>query len=286
MSRIFEALQHGNPELIRTSDPEGEIPQNFSSLVSALGGESANLEETKVFRISESPTDRLVAWIEPNCLASENFRMLSARLRHARQRRPLKKVLVTSAVRGDGKSVVSANLAIALATHGERTLLLEGDLHRPSLSATFSVDGSRGFATWHEEPLALSSLLYRADGLPLWFLPAGECRQQPLTLIQSAKTSELLERLSNTFSWIVVDSPPLLSLADSGIWATTCDAVILLARHRLTPKNALLDSVQSIDASKLFALVMNDAESNVENYYNSYHSPNTGKKKVVGNARD
>ena len=272
MSRVFEALQRADPELTRSLEEGDKSSDGISQFVATLSSEFAALDEALPFAIPESPEARLVSWNDPNSFAAENLRILSARLRQAQQRRSLKKVLVTSAIQGDGKSAISANLAITLAAHGEKTLLIDGDLHQPTLSKSFRVDGERGFSTWHNNPEAVTSLLYRAEGVPLWFLPAGMCHEQPLSLIQSQKTSELLKQLAGWFSWIVIDSPPLLPLGDASIWATMSDAVLLLARQGVTPKKVFLKSVASIDRSKLFGIVMNDANANEERYYRAYYS--------------
>src|SRR5437868_11538888 len=118
MSRVFEALQRANPELTHLIGDQSA--DGHSQLMEALSGESAALDDSSRFVIPRAPQARLVAWTDPNCLAAEKLRVLSARLRHTQQRRPLKKLLVTSATRGDGKSAMSANLAISLATHGEK----------------------------------------------------------------------------------------------------------------------------------------------------------------------
>lgn len=277
MSRVFEALQRANPELSGPADQRGESPEGLSQFVATLGGEFTALEDAHQFVIPVSPEARLIAWTDPNCLAAENLRVLSAKLRHAQQHRPLKKLLVTSAVRGDGKSAISANLAISLAAHGEKTLLIDGDLHQPSLSKTLGIDGERGLATWHQNSQAITDLLHRANGLPFWVLPAGICHEQPLTLVQSEKTAELLKQLAGWFSWIVIDSPPLVPLADAAIWSTMSDAVLLLARQGITPKKALVKSVASIDRSKVFGVVMNDATTSEERYYQAYYSGKTGE---------
>jgi len=272
MSRVFEALQRANPELNRPLDRCDESPEGLSQFAAAITGELAALEDAPLFAIPETPEARLIAWTDPNSMASEKLRGLASKLRHAQQRKSVKKLLVTSAIRGDGKSAISANLAITLATHGEKTLLIDGDLHKPTLAKTLGVDGEQGFATWHENSGKITDLLYRAQGAPLWFLPAGICQEQPLTLIQSEKTAELLKELSGWFSWVVIDSPPLVPLADSSIWATMSDAVLLLARQGLTPKSAFLKSVAAIDRSKLFGVIMNDANATEERYYQAYYS--------------
>lgn len=274
MSRIFEALQRSNPELSRPSEV-GDSPEGLSQFVATLSGEHAALEDAPRFVIPNSQEARLVAWTEPNCLAAENLRVLSAKLRTSQQRRALKKLLITSAIRGDGKSTISANLAITLATHGEKTLLIDGDLHQPTLSKTLGVDGERGLATWHENGEPIAELLHRAENAPLWFLPAGVCHSQAINLIQSDKTAELLKELAGWFSCIVIDSPPVVPLADSGIWATMSDAVLLVARQGFTPKKALLKAVDSIDRSKVFGVVMNDANAREGRYYRAYYSHKT-----------
>jgi capsular exopolysaccharide synthesis family protein len=272
MSRVFEALQRANPELGSSMVRDGASSEALSEWVSTLSGESPVLEDGANFGISRLPEARLFAWTDPNSLAAENLRALSAKLRDAQQRRSLKKLLVTSAIRGDGKSTISSNLAITLAAHGEKTLLIDGDLHSPSLSETLGVRTKRGLATWHEDSEPIGNLIYRADTLPLWFLPGGECEEQPLKLIQSERTAALLKQLAMWFSWIVIDSPPLVPLADSSTWATMSDAVLLVARQGHTAKKAFVKGVGSLDRSKLFSIVMNDAHTNEERYYRSYYS--------------
>jgi capsular exopolysaccharide synthesis family protein len=275
MSRVFEALQRANPELSDLGLDDSHSAGGHSQLVTALTHESAELDDVRHFEIPTVPQARLVAWTHPNSLAAEKLRTLAARLRHAQQRRQLKRLLVTSAIRGDGKSTVSANLAITLASQGAKTLLIDGDLHQPSLARTLGVDGAKGFASWHRHPDAIGSLLYRGERVPLWFLPAGVCLQQPLTLIQSAKTVEFFQRVVNHFDWIVIDSPPLMPLADAGIWATVSDAVLLLVREGVTPKKGLDKCLASIDRSKLFGVIMNDATTSEQRYYQTYYSGKT-----------
>lgn len=272
MSRIFEALQQANPELSRFVSGESENSEETSRLVATLTGEHDALEEVSRFTLPKNPAIRLVAWTEPNSLAAENFRVVISRLKQVRQRRTLKTLLVTSAVGGDGKSMTSSNLAITLAMHGEKTLLIDGDLHRSTIARSFRVAQSEGFAEWHSGNGRIIRLLQRAESLPLWFLPGGVCRSQPVALIQSEKTAELLRQLSNWFSWIVIDSPPIVPLADSNVWATMSDGIFVVARQGLTPRKPFQKAVASLDRSKLLGIILNDAESREERYYQSYYS--------------
>ena len=270
MSRIFEALQQANSELGRSLSEAPESAEALSSFEATLIGEPAGLEDAPQFSLPTDSESRLVAWLDPNSLAAENLRALSARLRHAQRRKPIKTILVTSAVRGDGKSTISSNLAITLAAHGERTLLLDGDLHQSSLASSLQVEGERGFADWCERSEPIANLLCKAEGLPLWFLPAGVCVDQPLTVLQSPRASELLKLLAGWFSWVIIDSPPLLPLIDGKVWAAMSDTVLLVARQGMTPKKGLMKSLEGFDKSKLFALIMNDSTPQEERYYRDY----------------
>jgi capsular exopolysaccharide synthesis family protein len=271
MSRVFEALQQANLEMgVPISDP-AESPEGMSQFAVTFGADFSLLDEASRFVIPDFAAARLAAWNDPNSMAAERFRALAARLRHAQQRRTVKKILVTSAVRGDGKSTVSVNLAITLAAQGEKTLLIDGDLHQPALGRALAVDSERGFADCCETSEPVTNLLQRAESLPLWFFPAGKCESQPLTLLQSPQASELLKQLAGWFSWIVIDSPPLAPLADSSVWARMSDAVLLLARQSATPKKALLKGVETLDKSKIFALLMNDSSADEERYYRDYY---------------
>jgi capsular exopolysaccharide synthesis family protein len=285
MSRVFEALQQSSPELSNIGSMGTDSSGSMSPLVAAFNGQSASFDEVVAFNVPNNPELRLVAVNEPDSLAAENLRVLASRLRNAQQRRTVKKLVVTSAVRGDGKSTVSLNLALTLAAQGERTLVIDGDLHQPSLSRLLGVNGDRGFATWFETRGSVRPFLHRTERLPLWFLPAGLCAAQPLALIQSEQTAELLNQLGSWFSWVIIDSPPLVPLADANIWATMADAILLLVRQGITPKQALTKSIESLDKSKLFGVVMNEANTVGERYYREYYSKHAGASKAAGSGR-
>jgi protein-tyrosine kinase len=268
MSRIFEALQQTNPQMFSPHAVQ-EMPFPGSTPLASASGQEASLEDVASFNIPASLDGRLVVFTEPHSLASIKVRAMAARLRHTQQLRGIKKVLVTSAAGGDGKTTASANLAIALAAQGDKTLLIDGDLHRSALHKLFQVDNQRGFSDWSkDEPVG--NILRHAVELPLWFLPAGS-GQHPLIKVQASTTPELLKQMSSLFSWIIIDSPPLVPLADASIWNTLVDGVLLLVRQASTPKKVLVKSLESFDKSKLLGVIMNDAVSSEEKYYRNYY---------------
>lgn len=234
-----------------------------------------DIERCPVLSISIPKASRLVSAMPDGGLAAEKFRFLAVRLRQMRQTRPLKKILITSSIPEEGKSTVSANLACTLARRGQRkVILLEGDLRRPTLTDQFGIGRVPGFS----ESLAGgrdSINIYKLEPLGLWILPAGAPPQNPLELLQSGKVSRLMESLEARFDWIVIDSPPILPLADTSIWCRLSDGVLLVTRPGITEKKQLQRGIEALEAKKLVGALVN-ASNDVahSDYYQRYSSSN------------
>jgi capsular exopolysaccharide synthesis family protein len=220
------------------------------------------------------PTDsRLVSIEKEESLGAEKFRFLAVRLRHIRQTRPLKKILITSTIPQEGKSTVAANLACTLARRKpQKTLLLEGDLRRPTLATRFGLGRVAGLSEWfHGEGTAMN--IYRLESLGLWVLPAGNAAENPLELMQSGKLGSLMERLTEWFDWIVIDSPPVLPLADTSVWARLADGILLVTRPGVTEKHQLERGLATLEKAKLLgALVNSSTDAAHSDYYQRYGS--------------
>jgi capsular exopolysaccharide synthesis family protein len=301
MSRIFEALQRsesersGTPlapaaiatELLQvvereasagaTKDlpahelaPQGLIdgPQDFAENEFA----GSDLGQFQSLPVSLPPDSKLVCLTSPESFGAEKFRFLGVRLRQLQHNRPLKKLLITSTIPEEGKSTVSANLATILARRQQpKILLLEGDLRRPSLSKQFGLERLPGLSEWLQgDPRPIKDI-YRLEGPNLWFLPAGRPPENPLELMQSGRLSELLNQLSGWFDWIIIDSPPILPLADTSVWARLADGILLVTREGTTKKRMLQRGLQALEQSKLLGAVVNSsANTDHSNYYQRY----------------
>ena len=186
----------------------------------------------------------------------------------------------TSSVVDEGKSVVAANLALTLARRaGERVLLIEADLRRPTVSALFSSTQLRGIGEWNDGKLALEDSLYQIRDLPVWLLAAGHPIDEPLPLLESGRFVKMLEAVSQHFDWIVMDATPMLPMADSTSIARLVDGVLVVVRDGYTRKKVLNKALETIDKNKLLGVVFNQATSSSLNdsYYGSYYSNKSGK---------
>jgi capsular exopolysaccharide synthesis family protein len=221
-----------------------------------------------------SPQSRLVSITDKEGLAAEKFRFLAVRLRQARQKRSLQKVLITSSVPQEGKSTVAANLACTLARRAkQRTLLLDGDLRRPSLEHMFGLGKLPGLCEWLQGDIGPAESIYHLEETGLWMLPAGSTPRNPLELMQSGRLSSMMDQLTAWFDWIVVDSPPVLPLADTSVWMRVVDGVLLVVRQGTSEKRHLQQGIEAIEKSKLIGSLMNCSANSSHNDYYYHYKP-------------
>jgi capsular exopolysaccharide synthesis family protein len=210
------------------------------------------------------------------------FRVLSTRLAHMQNKRRLQKLLITSSVGDEGKSVIAVNLAFTLARRpNARTLLIEADLRRPSAGQLLTTASLRGISDWDKGKLALEDSLYRVNDLPLWFLSAGHGMEDPLPLLESDRFAKMLETISTSFDWVVLDATPMLPMADSTSLARLCDGVLVVVRGGHTHRKVLNKALESIERNKLLGMVFNEASMlNVgyDHYYGGNNSAGKSKK--------
>ena len=268
--------------------PPISVPPEMPELLKGLRPAALDLRGARPARVEVSTASRLVALTEPRSLGAEKFRSLATRLTNLRRERELKSVQVTSSIVGEGKSLVSANLALTFAIESSsKVLLVEGDMHRPSLPTRLGLSQLTGISQWwgtDQQPI--TQFLYRLNNWPLWFLPAGGASEQPSQILQSGRFAEAFLKLSGAFDWVIVDSTPMLPTVDSNLWSRLVDGTLLVVREGVAFVNALKKGLQSLDNPKLVGIVLNEAsEFNRANYEDQYYAiQNTGSEAVVSSA--
>ncbi len=269
MSRLFEALQIS--ENGRTG--EASAAMGAVALLDAAEHESKpEIGKVRSLHISPLPDSRLVTLTDKESLGAEKFRFLAVRLRQARQARPIKRVLVTSSIAEEGKSLTCANLAVALARkQSQKVLLIEGDLRRPVLSEKLGLGRLPGLSQSLKGNSTPLKNIYYLKEAGVWFLPAGVPPDDALELMQSPRLPEFLDQISSFFDWIVIDSPPLLPLADTILWSRLADGVLLVVRQGKTGKRPLKRALEMLDRSTLLGVVLNScSNTDQQDYYARY----------------
>ncbi len=216
---------------------------------------------------------RLVCLTDQGGMAAEKFRMLGLKLRHMRERRKLKRIVVTGTAPEEGKSLIAANLALNQSRSKVlKTLLVDGDLRRPTVATRLGFDSSLpGLSECLRGERQLSEVVYKLKGSGLWVLPAGRAPENPLELMQSGRLPELLDRLGEFFDWIVIDTPPVVPVADTTFWMKQADGVVLVMREGVSEKKVVERALEAFDPAVMLGLVVNSCSRDLHtDYYSRY----------------
>ena len=276
MSRVYEALRRSVLEKGVTPtilDPDTFLSSSTSDEpVTDERSTGMAWDEIKSLLPAVREESRVVTLTAGNSLGADKFRLLRARLRNLRERRQLQKLVITSAVPDEGKTLMAMNLAVCLAKNTkEKVLLLEGDLQKPVLGEYLGIESLNGVGEWASVDEPVSKFMYRLDDLQLWILPAGAASENPANTLQSSRFVELYKRLSASFDWIIIDAPPLLPTADISFWSLQADGLLLVVREGKTPKAALQKGLETLDNPKVIGVVLNDAQQVESSYCSHYY---------------
>ena len=240
-----------------------------SQVLRQCDSDSSELDDSPTIRLAVHP-QHLVAFTDQGSMGAEKFRALALRLRNFQKRQQLRKLLVTSSVKGEGKSIISANLAVTLALQGQRTLLIDGDMHQSGLRDILGSHGQMGLGDWWGKSDPIVRFLHRVDGISLWYLSAGQVAEPPLEILQSQRFSGMLNLIAGWFDWVIIDSPPLVPVADSSLLATQTDGTLLIVRQGKTPKPLLREALKT-ENLKLLGIVTNEWQDTEHSYYGQYY---------------
>ena len=272
MIRVFEGIRNParkKPSGLPVSFQPGEGSREDH--LSLLGDWPENLQQVEAIDCRLRPEKRILARDDNKSLGAENFRFLSHRLHSIRQRRALGKLLVTSSVPEEGKTVVTVNLASILTRSSQRVLLIDADMRRPGVDRALEIPAIPGLADCLEGRITIGESLRRLDPMGLYYVAAGSPETNPVELLQGARMAELLKKAAATFEWVVVDTPPLLPFADAHCIATHADAVVLVARSGVTTRQNFQQALAALEGSYVAGVVLNGRdEPQQQSYYSRY----------------
>jgi succinoglycan biosynthesis transport protein ExoP len=180
---------------------------------------------------------------------SESYRNLLVSLNLSNVDNPPRVIVVTSANPSEGKTVTSLSLAATAAAAGKRVLIVDGDLRRPRLHAELGVERGPGLVEFLSGQADLEAAMRTDERFRFQFITAGGETRNVLNLIESQKLRALLNQLKPHFGLIVIDTPPLLAVADARVLADRADSVLFAARWGKTSRNAILDGLKQLDGN-------------------------------------
>jgi capsular exopolysaccharide synthesis family protein len=211
--------------------------------------------------------------------AAEQFRTLRSRLYQMRDNRPLRKILVTSALTAEGKTFVSYNLAHAFVRQPDRrVLLIDADLRRSQMHFLLGAPYSPGLTDYLAGNADELQIIQngrmpnsRSESENFFFIPGGNPIANPSELLMNGRLKTLFDRLSPIFDWVIVDSAPCLPVADANVVGQFCDGVLLVILGASTPGGTAQRAIQELRGRNVLGVVLNAVE-NASSYGASYYA--------------
>lgn len=213
----------------------------------------------------------------PKSVISEQIRTLRTNILFTSADVKIKKMLVTSSEQGEGKSTISVNLAASFAQAGYRTLLVDADLRKPTQHKIFEQINVKGLSNLIAGQVSLEETV-RQNVLPgLDLLTSGPVPPNPAELLGSLAMEDLLIKLSEMYDLVLLDTPPVLAVADSQILGNLVDGSLLVVNSRLTHRDKVIDAKNQLDksSSKTLGIVLNDLDKKDDGDYYYYYGEKT-----------
>ncbi len=206
-------------------------------------------------------------------LVGQQFRNLRIALAYYNVNTPqLKRILVTSAISGEGKSFIAANLAITLAATGKKVALIDFDLHNPSLTNNLNIKEATGIADYFLKDADINDIIHQTDMHDnLYAVPAGHLSENASELLTNEYVEDLLNSLNDRFDYLIIDSAPVINVNDAYIISKYCDSTLYVVRHGYTPKLFMqqVSGDQKTNQLKNVGIVFNDVRT--RGYKNKYY---------------
>jgi capsular exopolysaccharide synthesis family protein len=210
---------------------------------------------------------------QPKSQFAESFRSLRTSLLLSTAGHPPKFIVLTSATPSEGKTTAATNLAAILAQRDTRVLLIDGDLRRPNIHHRFGLNGKVGLTTVLTGATKLEETVQGVPEIPnLDILPSGPVPPFPTEMLSSGAMDAILRRCGELYDYVVIDSPPILSVTDGVILARQADAVVLVVRHGKSSKHVVRRARDILlrSGSGITGIVLNAVDLNSPEYYGYY----------------
>ena len=261
----------GNVVRIPSDAPKGPAPEPKPTETST---------EMGTHGVAADP--RLAALLDPSSAPSEAFKMLRTKLLVLARERALRSILITSAEPLDGKSLVTANLAVSLAQGmNDYVLLVDCDLRSPSLHRILKLNAKAGLHEYLKDGTSIAPFLVKTPLAKLTLLPGGRPPPNPSELLCSNKMRALVEELKSRYDdrFVIFDSPPGQFMAETAFLARMMDGILLVVRYGKTPRDLIHNTLENIGREKILGVVFNasdESRGDYSYYYRYYKKQREG----------
>ncbi len=208
---------------------------------------------------------------------AEAYRILRTNIEFNRKSADANSITMVSGGAGEGKSTTLINLAYVCAQGGYNTLMIDGDLRRPTLHTHFEINNSVGLTNYLTTDLQLEDVILQTPIENLYFMPSGILPADAAGILNSRRMSELIQDVKSRFDLVLVDSPPILGVSDASVLASEVDLTVVVIQHRKLPRNMLVRVKKAVESvgGTLLGVVLNNVDIRSDSqyqYYTSYYT--------------
>jgi len=267
MGKIYDALEKSKKEgQASVSAPKGSVVDFYEK---SEGGQG-DLDLLKPLKLYENVDRNLVTLLNPQSIESEMFKILRGNILFPQTGTPPRSIMITSAVPGEGKSFVSANLAVSIAQNiNEHVLLMDCDIRQSGIHRLLGLGEVQGLSEYLTGEIDIQSIFRKTELDKLSILPGGRSPHNPAELLSSKKMSALLTEVKERYSdrYVIIDAPPPQLTAESSAIARQVDGIILVVKYGSTPKDLVTDLIEIVGKEKILGCVLNWFDLRSSNYY-------------------
>lgn len=199
--------------------------------------------------LPRSADSRPIMIRSPNGAEAEQYRKVRSSLRFASASHAITSLAVTSSIPGEGKSTIATNLALAIAETGAHVLLIDADLRRPRVAEYLQVENAVGLTSVLVDGVHLADAVHSLGTSRLDVLAAGEIPPNPAELLASVRMQELLTAASQYYDFIVIDTAPILSVADAAVLAQRVDSTLMVVDAKSVTRKQLAQSLDTLESA-------------------------------------
>ena len=217
-------------------------------------------------------SEAIVTLRNPTSVASEAYRALRTNIEFANLDEPLRTLLVTSAGPDDDKEISLANLAVTMADGEQPVIVVDADLRWPGLHTLFGLNNQRGFTDLFRDPAAFENPPLQAiPETTLLVLTSGPLPQIPSQILNSAKMTDVLNRLKELANLVLFNAPPLMMATDATLLASKVDGTLLIVKANVTKRDhikAAKDRLEKVKVNLIGAVLSNaPVDASLKQYY-------------------
>lgn len=235
----------------------------------------------------------IISISDPKSPISEAYRTLRTNIEFSSLDNKVQVIEVTSSGPSEGKSTTAANLAVAMAKAGKRTIIIDSDLRKPNLHRLFKCSNHKGLSNLLIGETKFDEIAYKTETENLYILTSGTKPPNPAELLSSAKMQRFILGLRDNFDCIIIDTPPIIAVTDAQVVSKYTDGYILVVASGQAERQAVIKAKDLLDKvnAKPLGVVINKIEASKRNgygygYYYSYYDSEGHKEKKKVKAKE